>query len=147
MVLRILHCFLSTYVYYIIHDSTHTGSILSVPLYWPLQFAILDCGRNQLFHGIFWSCYCAAKLLNHSSNREWYSRLTDFEARQSILLQALFTFEIKPLSSKTLHNSKLFGSVKLQQPTIFKKWLRQALHCPFYSILVTRSLQIHGYWH
>ena len=51
-----------------------------------------------------------------------------------------------PLSSKTVNTSRLFASVKLQQPTIFLKWLRQALHCPSYSTLVTRSLQIHRYW-
>ena len=31
-------------------------------------------------------------------------------------------------------------------PTIFKKWLHQALHCSSYSTLVTRYLWIHRYW-
>ena len=47
---------------------------------------------------------------------------------------------------KTVHTSQVFASVKLQQRTTFKKWLRQALHCPSYSTLVTRSLRIHRYW-
>ena len=29
---------------------------------------------------------------------------------------------------------------------LFRKWLCQALQCPSYSTLITRSLQIHWYW-
>ena len=47
------------------------------------------------------------------------------------------------LFTKTVPTSQLFASVKLQKPMIFLKWLRQALHCPLNSTLVTRSHQIH----
>ena len=33
-------------------------------------------------------------------------------------------------NKSTVHPSRLFASVKLPQQTAFKKWLRQALHCP-----------------
>ena len=58
---------------------------------------------------------------------------------------SLVQFLNSPLSSITVHTSQLFVSVKLQQSTIFKKWLRQALHCPSCSMLVTRYLLIHRY--
>ena len=95
------------------------------------------------------------KLLNQNLTRratesnERQSRLTVFNLLEGLMERFFVVASIgwflrnNPLSSKIVHTSQFFASVKLQQPTIFQKWLHQALHCPSYSMLVTRSLQIH----
>ena len=87
-----------------------------------------------------------AKLLNQNltsrttENDEWYSQTERFFA------SVIWFQKNNPLSGKTVRASRLFTSVKLQQPTIFKKMAPSGLHCPLYSTLVTRSFQIHRHW-
>lgn len=67
-------------------------------------------------------------------------------ARQKHFVASVVRFlRNSPLSSETVHTSQFF-SVKLQQPTTFIKWLRQALHCQLCSMLVTRSLWTEHYF-
>ena len=79
---------------------------------------------------------------------KWYSRSTVFNdilegQMEHFVARVVWLLSNNPLSSKLCTHFMTFTSVKLQQPTIL---LRQALYCPWYSTLVTRSLRIHRYW-
>ena len=77
---------------------------------------------------------------------EW-SNLQTFEPKSDHASNQLFKNEEQYSRSTVSKYSRArwsVASVKLQQPTIFKNGsVSQALHCPSYSILVTRSLRNH----
>ena len=101
-------------------------------------------GRSNF--GNFWTKIWPSKQLKATNDTPDRQFSTYSRARRSVLLQTSFSFwEIARFPVNCTHFT-IFASVKLQQRTIFKKWLRQALHCPSYSTLITRSLRIHRYW-
>ena len=73
-----------------------------------------------------------------SESDERYSRSTLFnvlEGQTERFVTSVVRFlRNSPLSSKTVHTSRLLASVyRLQQFTAFQNRFRQALHCPSYS--------------
>ena len=104
-------------------------------------------GRSNFVN--FWTKLWPAEQPRATSDSPDRQFLTYSRAWRSVFFffgSVVWLLRNNPLSSKTVHTSRLFASVKWQQQTIFLKWLRQALHCPSYSTLVTRSLQIHRHW-
>ena len=81
---------------------------------------------------------------------EQYPKLTIFNVVEGQMERFVANFvqflRNSPFSGElyTLHDFSPLQNYNSERYS--KKWFRQALHCPSYSTLVTRSPRIHRYW-